>query len=274
MNHIQLSIEATEPEQDQLIGQLTLLNATGFEQTETHLLAYFEEDAFPGYEVHELLKKFAFQLNTVTEQNWNAEWEKSFQPVIVEGFCAVRAHFHSPIATVPHEIIITPKMSFGTGHHATTYMMLQHMQHLDFGGKQVLDFGTGTGVLAILAEKLGAAQVTAIDNDLWSFENVQENLHLNQCSRVTPLLADQIPASERYDVVLANITRNVLLHYMDVLKSCLQPGGSLLLSGLLENDGADLLAATANRGMKLVRHAVRAGWLSLLFVNESENKPQ
>jgi ribosomal protein L11 methyltransferase len=174
MKHIQLSIEVPEPEQEILIAQLISLNASGFEQTDTHLLAYFEEEAFPSYDVHELLKKFPYHITTVGEQNWNAAWEKSFEPVVVENFCAVRAHFHQPIQGVAHEIVITPKMSFGTGHHATTYMMLEQMQQLDFSGKTVLDFGTGTGILAILAEKRGAEHITAMDNDAWSYETYRK----------------------------------------------------------------------------------------------------
>src|SRR6476646_1463077 len=146
MNYIQLSIKATEAEQEILISQLNLLSATGFEQTNTHLLAYFEEALFPSHNVYEVLKKFDYSVNTVQEQNWNAHWEQSFQPITIDDFCAVRAHFHAPVQNVKHEIIITPKMSFGTGHHATTYLMLQQMQLLGFKNKAVFDFGTGTGV--------------------------------------------------------------------------------------------------------------------------------
>lgn len=272
MNHIQLSIEATESDQEILIVQLTGLNASGFEQTDTHLIAYFEEEAFPSYYVRGLLKMFAFHINTVAAQNWNAAWEESFQPVIVDAFCAVRAHFHQPVTTVEHEIVITPKMSFGTGHHATTYMMLQGMQGLDFKNKIVLDFGTGTGVLAILAEKLGAARITAIDNDAWSFENVQENVVLNQCAKINPLLTAIIPTAETYNVILANITKNILLDYMGILKSCLKQNGFLLLSGLLETDESEMLPAAEKWGMKLVRKNIRQGWISLLFNSEMETK--
>lgn len=272
MAHIQLTIEATEAEQEILIGQLSPLAATGFEQTTGKLLAYFQEEAFPSYEVHAVLKKFVCHINTVAEQNWNAEWERSFQPVLVGDFCAVRAHFHPPVPNVKHEIIITPKMSFGTGHHATTHMMLEQMQYIDFSGKNVLDFGTGTGVLAILAEKLGVTHVTAIDNDVWSFENVQENLTLNGCSRITARLTDQIPKTQPYDLILANITKNILLAYMGLLKSCLQPDGFLLMSGLLEADKDEIMQATGNHGMKLVQETTRTGWLALLFVNEAKNK--
>jgi ribosomal protein L11 methyltransferase len=268
MNHIQLSIEAIETEQEVLISQLEVLNATGFEQTDTHLIAYFEEDTFLSYEVHEVLKKFKFQISTVKEQNWNAAWEASFKPVVVEGFCAVRAHFHAAIPNVQHQIIITPKMSFGTGHHATTFMMLQGMQALHIKDQHILDFGTGTGILAILAEKLGAASVTAIDNDAWSFENVQENIQLNGCTKIVPLLTEIIPTGETYSIILANITKNVLLSYMDILKRCLQPGGQLLLSGLLTSDKEEMLAAAQYHGLTLIEEQQQTGWIALRFKKE------
>lgn len=267
MNHIQLSIEAGESSQEVLIGQLSALDATGFEQTDTHLIAYFKEAAFPSYDVHEVLKNFVYHIQTVPEQNWNAAWEESFQPVVVNRFCAVRAQFHQPIPGVAHEIVITPKMSFGTGHHATTYLMLEGMQELDFKGKTVLDFGTGTGILAILAEKLGAAHITAIDNDAWSFENVQENIKLNGCAHITPLLTDQVPQTKPYDIILANITKNVLLSYMDILKSCLKGGGALLLSGFFPEDAKEMVAAAQQLGMELVAKKARDKWCYLQFVN-------
>ena len=267
MSYIQLSIEAGESSQEVLIAQLSALEATGFEQTDTHLIAYFNEDAFPSYAVNEVLKKFVYHIQTVKEQNWNALWEVSFQPVVVDQFCAIRAHFHQPVLGVQHEIIITPKMSFGTGHHATTYLMLHGMKSLDFKGKNVLDFGTGTGVLAILAEKLGAAKITAMDNDKWSFENVQENIQLNRCSKVKALHTDQIPRKELYDIILANITKSVLLSYMGILKSCLNSNGLLLLSGIFQEDKPAMVVAAQNWGMKLVAEEVRENWLSLRFVS-------
>jgi ribosomal protein L11 methyltransferase len=264
MNYIQLSIEATEAEQEILISQLAPLNATGFEQTNTHLIAYFEEGHFQSYAIHELLKKFTYHITTIKEENWNAVWEESFQPVMVDQFCAVRAHFHPPVTGVQHQIIITPKMSFGTGHHATTFLMLQGMQGLDFTNKSVLDFGTGTGVLAILAEKLGAMHIMAIDNDAWSFENVRENIQLNHCTRIRPLLTNTIP-EETYEIILANITKNVLLDYMGVLKSCLSKNGVVLLSGVLEADKSEMLEAAQKWGMKLVQETIREGWIAMLL---------
>ncbi|HEY6957173.1 MAG TPA: 50S ribosomal protein L11 methyltransferase, partial [Flavisolibacter sp.] len=161
MNSIQVSIAANEQQQEILISQLSDLGAEGFEQTDDYLLAYFNEYTFKSYEVNQLLKDHSFTLNTIKEQNWNEVWESNFQPVVVDSFCAIRAEFHDAINSVKHEIIITPKMSFGTGHHATTYMMIEQMRDFDFKNKSVFDFGTGTGILAILAEKLGAASITA-----------------------------------------------------------------------------------------------------------------
>jgi ribosomal protein L11 methyltransferase len=167
--HIQVSIK-TEEWQEVLIALLTEIGYEGFEQEEALLKAFINKDAFDRAALEALLGEYGveYEEQEIGERNWNAEWEANFQPVVVDGFCAVRAHFHPPMPEVEHELVITPKMSFGTGHHATTYMMLQAMRGIDLRGKRVLDFGTGTGVLAILAERLGAAEVVAIDNDDWS----------------------------------------------------------------------------------------------------------
>jgi ribosomal protein L11 methyltransferase len=267
-NHIQLSIEATEEKQEILISQLEEIGATGFEQTETHLLAYFEEDAFPSYDVNTLLEGYNFQLNNIQQQNWNAVWESNFQPVIVDDFCAVRAHFHEPIQGVKHEILITPKMSFGTGHHATTYMMMQQMRDIDFADKTVFDFGTGTGVLAILAEKLGASSVYAIDNDEWSIENAAENLEKNECHKIDVQLSSNIPIERNYDIILANINRNVILQYFPYLKSAVKENGLVLFSGLLVDDKEIIVETAQHHGLQLTKHSERNKWISLLFVNE------
>jgi len=267
-NHIQLSIEANEEQQEILISQLEELGATGFEQTDTHLLTYFEEDAFPSYEVNALLEGYIFQLNTLQQQNWNAVWESNFQPVVVDDFCAVRAHFHEPIPGVKHEILITPKMSFGTGHHATTYMMMQQMRDIDFTNKEVFDFGTGTGVLAILAEKLGAAGVYAIDNDEWSIANAAENIAKNNCHYINVQLSSDIPSDRTFDIILANINRNVILQYFSYLKNAVKERGVILFSGLLESDKEIIVEAAQNHGLQLIKHCERTKWISLLFVNE------
>ena len=265
MNYTQLTIQATESQQDIIISQLSLLGATGFEQKEETVLAYFEEADFPSYDVNEALKDFNFEINNVQEQNWNEVWESAFEPVVIDNFCAVRAHFHEPILGVAHEILITPKMSFGTGHHATTHMMISQMRAIDFNNKTVFDFGTGTGILAILAEKLGASQIVAIDNDEWSFENATENKTKNNCNNIELAFSSVLPEQKSFDIVLANINCNVILEYLDHLKSILKENGVLLLSGLLLDDKKDIVTACEAEGLKLVAEEERNNWIALRF---------
>ena len=205
-------------------------------------------------------------MKTIPKQNWNAVWEENFQPVIINDFCTVRADFHDLEVTTPYEIIITPKMSFGTGHHATTQLMMLMMKDMDLGGKKVLDFGTGTGVLAILAEKLGAGSVLAIDNDEWSVENAGENIKKNNCRRITIELntADLFPAGT-WDVIAANINRHILLHYMHQLSRNTVHGGIVLMSGLLLADREVIGEAAKAEGLEVIGFQELNGWISLAF---------
>jgi ribosomal protein L11 methyltransferase len=262
MNHIQLSIEANEEQQEILISELSELEAIGFEQTDTHLLAYFEKDNFKSYEVNNLVKEFTFNITSIPEQNWNAVWESNFEPVVVDDFCAIRADFHQPIKNVQHEIIITPKMSFGTGHHATTYMMIEQMSNIDFTKKRVFDFGTGTGILAILAQKLGAASITAIDNDEWSIENAKENFQKNDVHSITLYRSSAMP-KDSFDIILANINRNVLNEYASALVSILSPKGVLLVSGILKEDERVIVAAF--NILQPIKVQQNKNWISILF---------
>ena len=264
MNHIQLSIEASEEQQEILISELSELEAIGFEQTDTHLLAYFVEDNFKSYEVNKLIKEFKFNITSIPEKNWNAVWESNFEPVVVDNFCAIRADFHQPIRNVQHEIIITPKMSFGTGHHATTYMMIEQMRSIDFTNKKVFDFGTGTGILAILAQKLGAASITAIDNDEWSIKNAEENFQKNNVYSITLFQSSAIPG-DSFDIILANINRNILSEYASGLVNILSPNGVLLVSGILKEDEKTIVAAFDI--LELIKVQQNKNWISILFKN-------
>ena len=266
MNSIQITIEASEPQQEILISQLADLDCEGFEQTEKHLIAYFSEHVFKSYAVNDLLKGYSIIVNTIEEKNWNEEWENNFQPVTVDEFCAIRAEFHEPIKNVQYEIIITPKMSFGTGHHATTYMMIEQMRDIDFKNKSVFDFGTGTGILAILAEKLSATNIIAIDVDDWSIENAKENIARNNCSRIYVSRSSQIP-SGTFDLILANINRNVVLDYLPQLKNSLRNKGFLLLSGLLNTDEEEIKNACTGYGLRFMKQSERNNWISVLFIN-------
>lgn len=267
MKHIQLEIVANDYQQEELIALLDEYNPTGFEQTDEKLKAYFNETDFVEEEILKVLKGYQYERTEVPEQNWNALWEQNFHPVIVEDFCAVRAHFHEPASGVKHEIIITPKMSFGTGHHATTYMMMQQMRNIDFQNKLVFDFGTGTGILAILAERLGAAKVTAIDVDDWSIENAKENIERNGCGLISVSLSSNLP-KDSFDIILANINRNVILAYMVELAERVKKEGLILFSGLLAADEEDIANAATQHHLHLLKRIERGGWISLLFVNK------
>jgi ribosomal protein L11 methyltransferase len=266
MDSIQITIEANEEQQEILISELSELGADGFEQTQNSLLAYFNSNSFRSYDVNSFLKNYKFQINTIEEQNWNELWERNFEPITVNDFCAIRAEFHKPLHGVEHEIIITPKMSFGTGHHATTYMMIEQMREIDFKDKNVFDFGTGTGILAILAEKLGASDVLAIDVDEWSIANAMENISRNECDKIVVKLSSDIPAIG-FDIILANINRNVILQYLQELVTVLRPGGTILFSGLLIDDQVDIVNACQQNNLRCVKQNERTNWISLLFVN-------
>lgn len=265
MNHIQISIEAKEEQQEILISELAEFDAIGFEQTTSHLLSYFEEENFRSYEITKLLKDYVFHFTTLPKQNWNAVWESNFEPVVVDDFCAIRAEFHKPIQNVQHEIIITPKMSFGTGHHATTYMMIQQMRNISFIDKKVFDFGTGTGILAILATKLGAASVTAIDNDEWSIKNAEENFEKNNVHSIC-LYQSSTVSEKNFDIILANINRSVLEQYSSTLVNLLSPQGVLLVSGLLKEDEPFIVELFDE--LTLYNSQQNQNWISLLFTTK------
>jgi ribosomal protein L11 methyltransferase len=252
-------------QQEILIAQLADLGYEGFEEGANYLSAYIPEEQFNEQDI----SNYTFIRETIAPKNWNAEWEQNFQPVVIGSFCAVRAHFHDPITTVKHEVIITPKMSFGTGHHATTSLMIQAMEHQPFTGKTVLDFGTGTGILAILAEKLGSTAITAIDNDDWSINNAAENIHLNHCSNIHLQKADSLQMSTRFDVVLANINKHVILGNMAEIRQHLASEGVVYLSGLLSGDQPDIEAAANKAGMTLIDRKEKDSWICLTCKNFS-----
>jgi ribosomal protein L11 methyltransferase len=270
MKYTKVEIIVNDASQDEIIAILDDYDPTGFEQQAETLVAYFRENSIASETLGNLLEGFSFSLSDLEERNWNEEWEKAFDPVIVEDFVAVRAHFHPPVSGISHDIIITPKMSFGTGHHATTYMMMQQMRDIDFEGKTVFDFGTGTGILAILAERLGAASITAIDVDEWSINNATENILQNECCKIQVFQSSDIPA-QPFDIVLANINRNVILEYLPMLSNGASPKQLLLLSGLLTTDEQVIHGVAEENSLILRKRGERQGWLSLLLTNNRRN---
>ena len=234
-------IDATRSEI--LVALLNDLGYQGFEEGEEHLQAFIDREQFQESELRPLVEVAGveYSLSMEEEHNWNAIWESSFEPVVIPGFVAVRADFHAPVKDVQHEILITPKMSFGTGHHATTALMMERMRTMEWKGRSVLDFGAGTGILAILAEKLGADRIDAIDNDPQCLLSMDENLPANGCARIRTWVADRVPEGH-YDVILANINKHILLAAADALEAALLPSGLLILSGLLAQDEEDIRA--------------------------------
>jgi ribosomal protein L11 methyltransferase len=268
MNSIQLNINTGSDEvRDKLIAELSAFDIDGFEEQDDQLICYFRQGNVDEEHVNEKIRQagLSSSRSVVYEQNWNASWESSFAPVVVDDFCTIRADFHKAGGNTQHEIIITPKMSFGTGHHATTYLMVQQMAQLDFVGKTVADFGTGTGVLSILAEKLGSTYAWAVDNDDWSIENAQENIARNNCTRIGLAKVDTFTPAQQFDIILANINKNTILGNLDGLVFGLNKGGTLLLSGLLQSDEEQVKISFANHNFTHLTTVQRDNWISMIF---------
>lgn len=248
-----------------LMAELSDEGFYAFEQNENTFIAYCKKEDFTEKWRTFLPENMEVAIEIVENKNWNAEWESGFQPVVVEDFAAIRADFHAPISTVKHELIITPKMSFGTGHHSTTFLMIQAMSALDFRGKSVIDFGTGTGVLAILAEKLGAEKTLAIDYDEWSVRNTEENLAANFCKKINIIQGDHIPAESKADIILANINFNVLSAAAEQITQSLMKGGFLLISGFYTADADSISIIFKGNGLEEIRREERQGWCVMLI---------
>ncbi len=265
-------VTGNDAEKDILLAQLAEIGFEGFEEEKNLLKAFIILSEFDKEKLHEITGTagITYTSSVIKYKNWNETWEKGFQPVVVNNFCAVRAIFHHPVEGVQYEIIITPKMSFGTGHHATTYLMIEAMSAIKVEGVSVFDLGTGTGILAILAEKMGASQIEAIDIDDWSIENGIENIRQNGCTKIHLYKAERMAMQGRYDIILANVNRNVILDQLAEMKARLQPGGTLVLSGLLTGDAAVVCAAATTLQLKLLAIKERNSWVCLRFGNQED----
>jgi ribosomal protein L11 methyltransferase len=261
-----------EEEREISIAMLSAMGVDGFEETETTLIANTIQGNILEVEVEAWLEQhgFPFQKLILENQNWNALWESNFDPVLIDDFVYIKAHFHPSVSGVQHEIAITPKMSFGTGHHATTRQMIGLMRDLPFLGKTVFDFGTGTGVLAIVAEKLGAKRVEAIDNDPWSISNAQENFEANKIQKVVLWESDGLENVGPADIILANINKNIILANLPKLAGLLNPGGYLLLSGLLQADEKDVLDALEKQELVKNKGSVLGDWIALQCIRQMD----
>ena len=211
--------------------------------------------------------KISYTVEEIEQVNWNEEWEKNFEPIEVDGKCHVRAPFH-PKTTAPFDIVIEPKMSFGTGHHETTHMMIQHLLETEVANKKTLDMGCGTAILAILAEMKGAKPIDAIDIDEWCYLNSIENAARNNCHEISVYEGDaSLLEGRKYDLIIANINRNILLNDMAIYVSCLNEKGLLFLSGFYREDIPDIDACCVELGLKLEKTLERNNWVSLKYSN-------
>lgn len=270
MSHIAITIHCTTEQADVLVAQLSAAGYEGFEERTGQLIAYIPAADFDLAALQALLEQHGLQhtREEIQPVNWNAVWESNFEPVLIGTFCGIRAGFHPPFEqTLQHEIVITPKMSFGTGHHATTFSVIRLMQQLDLSGKKVFDFGTGTGILAILAKKMGAGETDAIDIDEWAVENSKENAMENQAADIRIWQADSLKdITGPYDIILANINRNILLQYMADMRRLLAPGGQLLLSGIMTQDEPAILESASLQGLVRRQQVEKDNWLAIELI--------
>lgn len=266
-------VEPLQPAVEILIAELGYAGFESFVETENGVTAYIQKEEWNQHILDDIqiLKSDEFEITftyTEIEQvNWNAEWEKSFHPIVVDDLCSVRAPFHEKPNT-QYDIIIEPKMSFGTGHHETTHMMLQQILNNDFTNKSVLDMGCGTGVLAILAEMKGAKPIDAIDIDNWCYLNSLENVERNNCKHISVFEGDaSLLGKKHYDVIIANINRNILLNDIRAYSQVLNKNGILFLSGFYKDDIPIIETECNNFGLKRVGTLEQNQWVSLKFIN-------
>ena len=264
------NISPLQPWNEILMAELIEIGFDSFTEEHNGILAYIQKDLFDDKQLQEInmfsneAVEISYTYQEMPNINWNEEWEKNFEPINVEDQVSIRAEFHSN-QNLPHEIIIQPKMSFGTGHHATTYLMIQQMLDMDFENKTVLDMGCGTSVLAIFAKQKGAGKTVAIDIDEWSVENSKENAARNNVElEISQGTADNLGA-ENFDIILANINRNILISDIPTYVSVLNDGGQLLLSGLCFFDVDDILEVSNEHKLTLKRKLQREEWVSLLL---------
>jgi ribosomal protein L11 methyltransferase len=269
----EFKVTPLQPGVEILIAELGYAGFESFVETETGVTAYIQKEEWDESILDDIqiLNSEEFQIdftfNDIEQVNWNAEWEKNFNPIIVDDVCSVRAPFHEKPNT-QYDIIIEPKMSFGTGHHETTHMMIQHILKNDFTNKSVLDMGCGTGVLAILAEIKGAKPIDAVDYDNWCYLNSLENVERNNCKNITVIEGDaSVLKDKKYDIIIANINRNILLNDLEIYVSCLNKKGILLLSGFYNDDITVIQEMCEKYLLKFDEKLERNHWVALKFLN-------
>lgn len=274
MDYFQIKINCESELTEVLIALFSQFPFDTFEENETGFSAYLPSNDWTD-EIEKgiigLKENFYFRVekNFIPYQNWNEIWESNFQPILVRDFCGIRADFHPPLQQVKHEIVINPKMAFGTGHHETTFMVMSLMEEMDFDGKKVFDYGCGTGILAILASQLGAKNIDAVDIEQPSYENTIENAEINQISNIQPYLGNlETVENSDYDLILANINRNVILDSLPSLFIKLKKGGTLVVSGFLKEDESLLKKAAIDANFEIGKGLERNNWICLQLLKK------
>ncbi|MDC1168657.1 50S ribosomal protein L11 methyltransferase [Flavobacteriaceae bacterium] len=265
-------VSPKESATEMLIAQLGYIGFESFVENENGVIAYIQKKDWNSNKVEDLYLlnsnefDITFKYNEIEQTNWNKEWEKNFNPIQVNGQVSIRAPFHEN-PSLNFDIVIEPKMSFGTGHHETTHMMVQHLLALDLKNKKVLDMGCGTGILAIFAEMKGAQPTDAIDIDSWCYQNSLENVQRNGCKHITVLEGDSsLLKGKEYDVVIANINRNILLSDMKIYTDCLSEKGVLLLSGFYKDDISIIESEIIKHGLVLDKMIQKNNWVALKYM--------
>jgi len=270
MNYIETTIivDSKIIDTEIIIAELADIGYESFLTDVNLIKAYIQESDFEERKLYEVIEKYSLTNIShfiIGRENWNQQWEASYEPVIIDDFCYIKAPFHISLPNFENELIIEPKMSFGTGHHQTTVLMIKAMRTIDFCNKAVLDMGCGTGILAILAKKLGAKSVLAIDIDNWAIENTLENTVLNNVSDITANVGDINDIAGSFDIILANINRNILLRDIEKYTQSLNTNGIILLSGFLNSDNQIIEEEANKHGLKVTLILNDGEWLSLKF---------
>jgi ribosomal protein L11 methyltransferase len=273
MFYTRLKVTCASEFSEILIAEMVEAGFDSFLETDEGFEAYVENEKFDLEQVSAVRKKYEhvnpliFVQDRIQKKNWNEEWERNLQPIVVDSTCLIRAEFHVPEKHYPYEIVITPKMSFGTGHHPTTYLMIRNQMTIDHRQKRVMDAGCGTAILSVMASKLGAQHIEAFDVDEWSVINGKENIDNNRCAhiRIRQGKIEDLDFTGKFDIVLANINKNILLLELKTYARYLADGGKLLMSGFYSQDADDLKKEGIRYGLHEVHRDERETWATLLL---------